>query len=355
MAAFLKKIIGMTKDEFIDWLHESQGSLGNYLLKIGLAVLIYFIISDSLTSIIRKILHEDEDPRYRRVNKSSRALVVILYIFKYVVLIIVLYDIIHQLNIVETSPSVTLLVSTGVVLLLLLTGAMARGIKKLAHYLNRIARGEDIEYTDIQDIKKRRLPGLSKYSETRRTTFRILSFLYKLVGIAIGVALALVACRGISYVLETKGTDISHLLALPEYQISREFQTEFNWDKDLPDQLPISLGEHVNAKTNGDINLIYVDGTYVAINTSSRDYRFYEVGINQSIRSSLSQTTFRYENSSKLTQTTRGKYSDSYIYCNWENNNCLVLTVNNTSNRVASLTYIRDLRAVANYLGVNED
>ncbi len=66
-------------------------------------------------------------------------------------------------------------------------------------------------------------------------------------------------------------SDISHLLALPEYRISREFQTEFNWDKDLPDQLPISLGEHVNAKTNGDINLIYVDGTYVAINTSSRD------------------------------------------------------------------------------------
>ncbi|GEM_PF-5189648 len=354
MAEFLKKIIGMTKDEFISWLHESQGSLGNYLLKILLAILIYFIISDSLTSIIRKVLKKDEDPRSRQIDQSSRVLAVILYIFKYVLLIIVLYDIIHQLGIVETSPSVTLLVSGGVVLLLLLTGTLAKGIRKLARYLNRLARGEDIEYADITDTKKRRFAGLSMHSGTRRSIFRLLSFLYKTAGIVIGVALALVACRGISYVLESKGTDISHLLALPEYQLSREFQAEFRWDKELPDKLPVKLGEHVEVKTNGDINLIFVDGSFTAINTSSRDYRFYEVGINQSIRSSLRRTTFRYENTSKLTQNTHGNYSDSYIYCNWSDNNCLILTVNNTSNRVASLTYIRDLRAVADLLGVSE-
>ena len=113
-------------------------------------------------------------------------------------------------------------------------------------------------------------------------------------------------------------------------------------DEEAVGQLPIYLGEDVTVKSNGELNIIFINGTRVGINTSGRKYKFYGVAVNQTEISIKSHMYYHVDNVYKVETNTSSLFSDSYLYVNKRKNDCILVTVNNTSHRVASITYFYD-------------
>ena len=66
--------------------------------------------------------------------------------------------------------------------------------------------------------------------------------------------------------------------------------------------------------------------------------------------------TYEYDDCMILLDDVTNGESDTYFYYNEKKNDCLVLTVNNRSNRIADMTYYTDYKKVTEKLsGLSDD
>ena len=58
---------------FKAWIHDNQGSIGSYVIKVLIAMVAYIIVSDSLTAGVRRIVTGQtyEDVSFRNLKKSE--------------------------------------------------------------------------------------------------------------------------------------------------------------------------------------------------------------------------------------------------------------------------------------------
>ena len=356
MFKFIAGVFALAMDEIKNWIHYNKGSVGRYLLKALIGMFVFVIIRDMLTMIVTKIITGQtmEEVSYRDLHgsKYTRLAFVVLSIIKYLILICLLYEIIQQLNVVEINPLATITISSGIIIILVIQGYFTRKVRRIFQLIKSMIKGHNVTLPDSKNVP---LPELRRNSGAGKTIFKFMSLISKLAGLAVAVVIVFIINQGVSYVIDSGGKDITDLLRLPSYKISLETNSIYSFDEANASTLPVYLGDNVRVNSDGKLNIIYINNHQVGINTSYRGYKFFGVSINQAEITAARKTSYKYEDTIKINQNLIGYHSDSYIYYNEERNDCLVLTVNNKSNRVASMTYFTDFNLIYDLLFSNDE
>ena len=162
---------------------------------------------------------------------------------------------------------------------------------------------------------------------------------------------------GVNYLLGSTGKDITIYLNMTEDEIADDLHIKFEDNTDLPAKIPVYIDKNrVTAKSGGGLDLIFINGEKVGVKTDSRKYKFYNVAINMSEKNALDKMTYNFDSSFVVLNDMANGSSKDYFYYRKKEGDCLVITVNDTSNRVACLAYYNDYRLVSKDLGpIDED
>lgn len=338
-----KEFLSGTWKELIDWFYNNDGSVSDYIIKIIIAVIIFMAVSEIITRLAR-LLQSTLDAS--KVNRYvSRFLI---WIIKHSILIYVIMIMVNQLLKVEASPLVTFTASACIVLLLVVEGVLTKLISQVIHFVADLFRDEDDPF--YYDSTVIRIPALSSKTSTGRFIRMISGILYRVTGIAIAVIVVFFCYKGILYVTRSGGAEMSWVIFKSEYSMSQDLGTLFVENDSLIEDIPIYADGRISVKTGNELNLIYFNGQKVGVNTSSRDYKFYGVSINQPEVKAVKEMTYDYEETTQVVQDIGNGVSNSYIYYNRTRGDALILVVNKGSNRVASMTYYTDLKPIASKL-----
>ena len=67
-------------------------------------------------------------------------------------------------------------------------------------------------------------------------------------------------------------------------------------------------------RTDGELNIIYVSGKQIGVNTTGRKYKFFNVAVNQSEISAVKNMTYKYKKSKEVLEDMSKGVSDSFAY-----------------------------------------
>jgi len=203
----------------------------------------------------------------------------------------------------------------------------------------------------INDLPTYTGPSVMSTSGAGVHNNKIRSLIYKIVGILIILGILVAMYFGIKYVVSSSGKDITNILTYEEQDIGLKLGIEFTDNENKVKSVREYSGGTVTVRSGKELNIIYINGKQVGVNTSSRKYRFYNVGINDAEYDAINNMTYDCEGSMSVINDMAGGTSDTYYYYNTKNNDCLVLTINKKSNRVADMTYYTNCQLVTKELG----
>ncbi len=335
----VRSILTLTYSEFVKWLHDHDGSITSYIAKFVIAFFVYVIISDYLLKIIKKVESNMEE----KGNKSNPILIV-LHGIRFVLQINLIYIIIRQLNVVEIDPLTTIQLSAAFFLIMIIQGALVKNVTKLVHFIVRKIRGDDYY---IPESKEYHIHGINKDSETGEVAYRLLKILAKLIGIAIAGFLVFTGYHGVKYISRNSGEEISQLLGKSDYVIAKETETEFTERSSVSATMPMYAEGTVKVTSNGALNIVYLNGKQVGVNTRDKKYKFFGVSVGQSELEVSDWITYNYTGYTAALQGMHTRGSDEYIYYNDKNNDCLIVSMNPKTNRVAAVTYYTDYKKIS--------
>ena len=322
-------------NEFVENIYANNESVAVYLLKAFFVVIIYVIISDNIKRLFKKI---DEDLEEKNENKSLRVLG--LGGLMYLILSVLVMIMFNILNRMEVEPAVTLVVLLVVFLLMVVNGVFLSLISKIVKYFKK--NSYDDYYDLSEDFTVVEKPSIFRNSNVRRL-FRLLGHL---VIVLLLVFVVNLSYRGIVYMLGSGGEEISWTFSMADNLIGLKLDTKFK-KADASDKIiPVYTFGKMTVKSDGEINIVYVDGRRVGFNTESRDYKMYGIAVNQRAVDISKKTTFFYDKKVRTLEDAYGSNSDTIYYVNSEDNECVAVTVNNTSNRVIAVSYFTDFEKV---------
>ena len=177
----------------------------------------------------------------------------------------------------------------------------------------------------------------------------------KIISAVIGLIIVGIICFGIykgaQYFTGSGGKDITDKLTMTEDELAKDMKITFEDNENKVKSVQQYSRGTVTVRSGKDLNVIYINGKQMGINTSSRSYRFYGVGINDPEVNADKNMTFKADGAMSILSDLTGGKSDVYYYYNETDNDCLVLVINKESNRVVDMTYYYDYKKVTESLG----
>ncbi len=174
--------------------------------------------------------------------------------------------------------------------------------------------------------------------------------IYIVIGVLLLAGLVFGVIKGVQYIVGSGGEDISQYLGLQEAELADKLGLKFEQHNELAGKVQQYSGGVVTVRQGGDLKTIYIDGVQVGVSTDGRDYRFYGVGVNDKDVDVEGLLTFKHDGSFVVLNDLQGGRSTSYYYPNSANNTVLVIVINDTSHRVASLSFFTDMKLVTKNL-----
>ena len=331
----------------LQWIKNNDISLTNYMLQVFFSIIVFAVISDILKKSFDKL-------GVKLTGREDVALSIklMLGLIRAVILISVLSFIMTRLSLVEVHPLLTITVSSCVVIILVIQGVLTQIIGNAVMSVIKLIKGDDAVV--MSGSRELHMPRVADYSPAGKKLRGFARFVLRVTGIVIALIIVFVGYEGISYVIDSNGQECSMLLDMPEQHISNQLSTKFrDYDKTV-DGLPLYKGKSLTMRTDGELNIIYVSGKQIGVNTTGRKYKFFNVAVNQSEISAVKNMTYKYKKSKEVLEDMSKGVSDSFVYYDEDENTALVLTVNSESNRIVGITYYSDLRAVTGMVSVDD-
>ena len=100
-----------------------------------------------------------------------------------------------------------------------------------------------------------------------------------------------------------------------------------------------------------DIGVVYIDGRQIGVHIDSNKYTIFGVQVGDGEKNMYDNTTYPYDSFISIMDT-MGDKSTLYIYYNQSRNDCIFFRINNTTNRIETMTYYSDFRKVTELLDV---
>ena len=187
-----------------------------------------------------------------------------------------------------------------------------------------------------------------KASKNRTAVYRIVAILFAAL-VVFGFYKIAVHFTG------SGGKDITEYLTKTEDEIAKDFNISFSDNTDRVRAIPQYSGGTVTVKSGDDLHIVYINNKQVGVNTDSRQYRFFNVGINDAEQTAIKKMTYKYDNSMVVMNDLLGGNSETIFYYNKKNNDCLALTVSDATNRVVNMTYYTNYKKITENLSTSSE
>lgn len=191
----------------------------------------------------------------------------------------------------------------------------------------------------INDLPPYTAPPVVDVKVGTNSSSKIISIIFKVVGVLVILAVLFALYKGIGYVTGSGGEDITSKLTLSEEELAQDMDTTFEDNENIVKMIPRYTNGTVTAKTGNELDIVYVNGKQVGVHTNGRKYRFFGVGVNDPAYTAEDNMTYKYDSSFEVLTDYMKENSESHFYYNEKNNDCLVLTVSKNTNRVVSMVY----------------
>lgn len=347
MLEYIRNEVQFAWATILQWIKDNDISLTNYMLRVFFSIIVFAVISDILKKSFDKL-----GMKLTGGEEVALSIKLMLGLIRAVILISVLSFIMVQLSLVEVHPLLTITVSSCVVIILVIQGVLTQIIGNAVMSVIKLIKGDDAIV--MSGSRELHMPRVADYSLAGKKLRGFAKFVLRVTGIVIALIIVFVGYEGISYVIDSNGQECSMLLDMPEQHISNQLSTKFrDYDKTV-DGLPLYKGKSLTMRTDGELNIIYVSGKQIGVNTTGRKYKFFNVAVNQSEISAVKNMTYKYKKSKEVLEDMSKGVSDSFVYYDEDENTALVLTVNSESNRIVGITYYSDLRAVTGMVSVDD-
>lgn len=327
----INRVKVLTWLEFRIWLHSQSGTIYDYILKVIFALSFFILLSEVLNRSAKYIMN-----KLSGVEFSQTLIRVVVNISRFAILLFVVVVSVIQLFIVEYN-----MIAAFVVLgLVLLAGAVK--FRKMS--FRRFIAGIGIE--DVELVSD------SKMSKAMEVCYAII---YRVVGVVVIFFIVFSINRGINYVTGYGGEEVARIVRLSEHDISLKLETKFKESESLVKKMPHLNEAEVKVHTDGNLNIIYVDGEKLGVNTMGRKYRIHGVSINEPEYEAVKTMTYRYEGCAQSLDNVTSRNTNIYYYYSKVNNDCLVLAVSKSSNRVVGVTYFSDYDTISKMINITEE
>ncbi|MCM1089445.1 MAG: hypothetical protein NC092_05295 [Butyrivibrio sp.] len=155
------------------------------------------------------------------------------------------------------------------------------------------------------------------------------------------IIIAVIAGKAFLNFVNPKVTDLTPYLKMTKSDLERTLGVSLS---DNPNMLKkiyeYTEGEiTVDGNSGNSFGIIYIDGQQSGLHTDSRIYGMYGIKIGDAFISLEDKITYPYERKYEVLNDIGQGASTATFYQNYTNNDCLVVVVNDTSNRVVALTY----------------
>ena len=319
------RIDALTWNDFTKWLHTRSETPLEYVIKVILALTIYVVISEALGRIVKAIQNA-----LSRVNFSQKLIHILLNIIMYSIQIFIIIVSVIQLYLVEYN-NIALFIVLAIVAIML-------GFKLKSFRFSRFLDSMGFE------------SEIFSFEGANKAFDYVASIIYRIASVAFVIMIIIAIRFGINYVTGSGGEDITSYIKSPDYVIERKLGTSFYENDSIKGTIPEYSSGVLSVRSDDDLNIIYIDGVQVGVNTTSRRYSFYGVEVNQPEIKAVREMYYSYDEMTQAAKDIAGGNSNTYFYYNNERNDCLVLTVSSSSNRVVGITYYTDFEKISKTL-----
>ncbi len=174
-----------------------------------------------------------------------------------------------------------------------------------------------------------------------------------IVSTIVKIVMALVVCaalflggKAIVSVVMPEGKDITGLLKKNADAIASELGVTFIDNSEWVPQIHQYSTGTVTVKAADGIGIVYIDGKQAGVHIRDKAYTIYGIQIGEGEKKAHDNTSYPFDNFlSILNDMAEGK-TTTYFYYNETQNDCIALTVNDTTNRIVGMTYFYDYNLV---------
>lgn len=182
---------------------------------------------------------------------------------------------------------------------------------------------------------------------------------FDLMGIIKWIVIALIVVVGVKLfvnLVNPKATDVTAYVNMETADVEAELDVTLPLAPDMAGKInQWSNNRVVTVNSDGEIGVVYMDGKHIGLHIADKKYTMFGVKIGDGETTIDNNITFDYENSMfVLNDMAEGKSTATYYY-NKTNNDCLVVIINDNSNRVVAMTYFNNYAKVTETLsGLDE-
>lgn len=169
--------------------------------------------------------------------------------------------------------------------------------------------------------------------------------------------IALIVCgaliligKGIASKALPEGEDITAVLKKSESAIAQQLGLTFTEDATLVNEIPQYSEGKVRVVSAEDVAVVYIDGRQMGVHMRTKLYRMYNVQVGMGEKEANENMTYVSDNFFSVLNDMAVGRTTTYFYYNMAQNDCLALTINNTTNRVVAVTYYYDYKKISETL-----
>ena len=204
---------------------------------------------------------------------------------------------------------------------------------------------------DIEEPKVVYNTAMAEAQAKQKGNGAVVGTIIKMLIVLAVCGLVVFAAKKVVSVLAPAGQDITAMLTWQEDKVSASLGEVFVdnpiWAADV---YHYSKGNAV-IKGAEDIGVVYIDGRQIGVHIDSNKYTIFGVQVGDGEKNMYDNTTYPYDSFISIMDT-MGDKSTLYIYYNQSRNDCIFFRINNTTNRIETMTYYSDFRKVTELLDV---
>lgn len=190
----------------------------------------------------------------------------------------------------------------------------------------------------------------AKVLQTTRQNNKILPTILKILFIFVVVGLLIAAGKWIVSKVKPEGKDITGILRMDETAIAKELGVTFTEKSDWVSRIQQYSSGKITVNAADDIGIVYLDGKKVGVHVESKAYTMFGVQLGDGEKNVYDNIQYNFDSfHSVLNDMARGK-TTTYYYYNKQQNDCVAVTINDTTNRVVGLTYFSDYKRIVETL-----
>lgn len=224
------------------------------------------------------------------------------------------------------------------------------------YYGNKPTGGGEEDPWEYKGVKNRNNtissePMVNMELNDSRNGNAIVNTVVKIILAFIVVGMAIFGGKKIVSIVMPEGVDITEYVNKDEKDIANGLGITFSDNTEWVPQIhQWTNNGKVTVHSNEDIGVVYIDGKRMGLHIHTNKYRLYNIQIGMGEPEMNKKTTYKFDNFlSVLNDMAEGK-TTTYYYFNNAQNDCIAVTINDTTNRVAGLTYFNDFNKVTESL-----